>query len=185
MIQHLCKDCMERYGINTSDGPIFPSGTILGVLLGSVASLLTGSLVFIPLSLVAGLTIDVVRCEVCGSDREVHQLVIETEDPQRGRIIRPLPVPPYKGTKQYMYDDRLEQFLPIEDTNDSVDLNEIDLTFSDSPVDVEITYEMPDVSVESDAFGFDMDGPGDWGGDFGSGDGGDSGSGSGGDGGGE
>jgi hypothetical protein len=156
----------------------FPSLTVLGGILGAFAGFITGAWVLAPAAALAGLGADTMRCDRCGSDRDVHQVMIETEDHLGQKIYRAIPRWPGEDTMEYTQDELQDQVILIEDANDCLQPTDFDMSFDDSSVDCDISYDFGDTSFEMASPG--EDGFGDSGSDFGMCDGGDFGSTSGG-----
>jgi hypothetical protein len=105
MKNYLCKDCMHNeYETEADAGSRFPAFTIVGGIFGAALSILTGSFVFVPVGLLAGAGSDVVRCESCGSDEDVHQ-TMSTEDGEEGRTYSPVDSMGGMGGNASFWDD--------------------------------------------------------------------------------
>ena len=77
---NLCKNCISEIEQGKSKSASFPSCTIVGGIAGGIAALFTGPLL-VPVGVLGGITLDLIRCERCGSTENVqgHQAEYRTE----------------------------------------------------------------------------------------------------------
>jgi hypothetical protein len=128
----ICKDCMEKeYETQEEKDLPFPAFTIVGGLFCSAATLLIGSLVLIPVGLLAGAATDIARCEICGSKDDNLYETMNSEEDEEGRIYSPMdsmggagdsgsfgtPEPISSPKVRYRYDEVQEKLTPIETEN--------------------------------------------------------------------
>ncbi|NIO03987.1 MAG: hypothetical protein GTN74_05050 [Proteobacteria bacterium] len=171
MKRRVCENCMREYEIERNDGTPFPSFTVLGGILGAFAGLV-GSLILVPAGLIAGLAIDVFRCDQCGSDEgELYELMIEKDDLWDDKIYQSILHPFNESPKSYQYDELEGRFLPVEPVDASTDIPEINMFVPDFSADYDISFGTPDPSLEVGLFGTDL-GAGEGCGTSGSGEGG-------------
>lgn len=166
-MNNICENCMKDYQVERNGGTPFPSFTVLGGLIGGVTGLLMGSVVLIPAGLLLGFSLDVTRCDKCGSDRRVHRVMLENELWDT-KIYRDFPLIEHEKPKQYIYDELEGKFTLVQNIDDSPNTFEIDTMFPDYSIDYDVSFDVPDTSFELGSF--DMGGFG----DGGFGDGGDS-----------
>jgi len=154
----LCEDCIVNdYKVERNDGTPFPSFMLLGGLIGAIPALITGAVLLVPAGLLAGFSMDLITCDKCGSNKNVHEVMIETDDEWGDRIYRPI-VPPFKKGTPYKYDEMEARFTRIENADDSPEIN---MLFDDFSPDYEVSFEA-DAQLDVGSFDFDM-------GDFGEG----------------
>jgi len=66
---NICKDCQENLDVTEEEDFPFKASAILGGI-GILSSLITGNLILVPLTLIAGSSIDIIRCDICGKEME-------------------------------------------------------------------------------------------------------------------
>ncbi len=130
--RYLCKECMQNeYETQMDNDPDFPVFTIVGGMLGTAATIFSASLVLIPIGLLFGIGADIVRCEVCGSDEDIYQVMTSGVD-EYERVYSPLDSEEGGDDDQdyfwniesesspktkYRYDNGEKKFMPIEESS--------------------------------------------------------------------
>lgn len=91
----VCKDCKEESTIEQSENDrAFPAYAVAGGLIGAAGTLVTGTLLLMPMAVVAGALTDVLgrQCGVCGDEIEegesAYSLMEELDDGVGGRSYR-------------------------------------------------------------------------------------------------
>jgi len=149
MKKFLCKDCMQKeYEIQPDENSLFPFFSVLGIL-GSAFAFLSGNLFLVPIALIAGFGTDVLRCELCCSNENIHQLM-RSEEVNQEKIYRPLldfsekgddpdsfwstePEPPL--SQKYQFDQAEKKLIPVEEncSQEMSDPVQSELAWSHSP----------------------------------------------------
>jgi len=91
---YICPNCKETLQTSEPDNPRqFPALTLAGGLLGTVAGVVSGAVLLVPLGLFAGAAADVRRCGSCGrpiaEGEEGYRAVTEHDDGLGGQVYRP------------------------------------------------------------------------------------------------
>jgi hypothetical protein len=80
----VCEHCIEDlFEVEENPDGTFPGLTVVGAIIGGVAAAVTGSLVLVPLGVLAGFGGDIAVCAICGSDEGLHELmeqIVERDD---------------------------------------------------------------------------------------------------------
>jgi hypothetical protein len=100
----VCESCKRQASNEQPDtGKSFPAFTFLGGLVGTMGLAATGTLLWVPASIVTGALADGWgrRCEICnneiGDDEDAYLLMEELGDDSTGRRYRPASGPPSMG----------------------------------------------------------------------------------------
>ena len=88
---NVCRDCIEDRLHGQPNETPFPSYSILAGLIGTLAGVFTGNLLLIPLCLFPGIGVDATRCALCGSQNDVHKIVMEQTDTFDNKFYRSPP----------------------------------------------------------------------------------------------
>jgi len=91
---YICPNCKETLQTSEPDSPRqFPALTLAGGLLGTVAGVVSGAVLLVPLGLFAGAAADVRRCGSCGrpiaEGEEGYRAMTEFDDGLGGQVYRP------------------------------------------------------------------------------------------------
>jgi hypothetical protein len=127
----------------------------MGGLVGIALTAVTGAIVCLPIALFGGLLVDA-RCDECGSNENVHEVLIETDRRDAKTNQRP-PFSLYEPTKGYIYNEAEGRFIPIEDIN-SLESLEFNTLPPDVDVYHDVSFDAPDTSSQLESSGFDIDG---------------------------
>lgn len=138
MHKYLCEECMhENYVTEENTNSPFPSFSIVGGIFGTVATLVTGALILVPIAIIAGVGADIVaKCESCGSEENVYE-AMSTEEDEDGRSYSPLnPIGgegetnPYWTPKsepspkpKYRYSEEESKLIPTENQSQLLEHN--------------------------------------------------------------
>ena len=92
---HICDHCKEQVGADEPDaGRPFPAFTVSGGLLGSLGAAATGSVILVPVALVAGVLADSRRCDLCEGPIEDgesgYRMMTSRDDDLDGQVFRPV-----------------------------------------------------------------------------------------------
>lgn len=163
MKRYICEDCMKDYETERNNGVPFPSFTVLGGITGTIAGLATGLVVLVPAGLLAGLAADVLRCEECGSDKNVYEVMIEKDDEWGTKIYRSVHDFLNENPRHYRYDELEGRFTLIEDADPFMETPQFDVLIPDLSVDYDVSFDTGDASLQVGPSGPEMGGSGEGG----------------------
>ena len=138
MKKYICEECMQKeYETEEVKNSPFPVFSIVGGIVGTAATLLSASLVLIPVGLLAGAGVDLVAsCESCGSEENVYETMSAEED-EEGITYSPLkPIggesdsdsfwstgPESSPETKYRYDEEEAKLVPFGNQSSLVGKN--------------------------------------------------------------
>lgn len=119
----VCKHCMEElFEVEENRDGIFPGLTVAGAVIGAVAAAVTGSLVLVPLGAVAGLGGDIVVCEICGTDENLHEVMEQKAEKDDRMTFFPHKPPDIEmddttdvATQAYVFDEATRNLIPASE----------------------------------------------------------------------
>ena len=96
-IMYICTKCKEEIGIEQPEtGRSFPAYSVIGGLIGAVGAAVTGTLLVVPATVIAGAVADMLTrsCGICGSEipegQDAYRLMEELGDESGGQTYRPV-----------------------------------------------------------------------------------------------
>jgi len=123
----LCKHCIrQRFEVDEKRQGSFPGLTVLGALFGGLAAALTGAFVLVPIGVFGGLLGDAARCQVCGGEEDVHEVMERKSAPEAKPVYYPRD-PDFLEDKDmedassrgYFYDENSGKFVPSPEGMDT------------------------------------------------------------------
>ena len=139
-MRYLCDYCMNNNEVQEVSDSNYPKYTILGSILGAAAGLFMGQLVLIPVSIISGALIDKIKCDLCGSNENVFEVMEQTNDNQYVRI----PI------NQFEDQNPLDDQIWIDETKQEFYFNEDEGMLMESQESIDI-----DSDSSSESVGFD------------------------------
>jgi len=147
MKRYLCQKCFQPHGKEV-DGSRFPKFTILGGILGAFAGIFLGPVILIPVSMIAGVAVYQIACDICGSKDKVFEAVKERIDKNGIKRYIRAPFRLYENQEpldDQIWIDNIKQEFIFDETEGQF------VTTIDSPdTDVEVSFDVGDLDVGFD-----------------------------------